>query len=210
MVISALERGVKKHLMLPDGEFERGSLYRGHFPLSGRRTLSGGDAASHRPAAHSCRRSRFPTRQLRGAMSSTWTPISSHVKGQSSAKRALEIAAAGGHNVLLIGPPGSGKTLMARCMPSILPDMTFSPKRWKRRAFTPLPATIPPSGLLTERPVSIAASHRVRTRRWSAAATTPCPEKSAKRTMEFCFWTSYRNTGATYSKRCASRWRTDL
>ena len=49
----------------------------------------------------------------------------SHVKGQKSAKRALEIAAAGGHNVIMIGPPGSGKTLMARCMPTILPDMTF-------------------------------------------------------------------------------------
>ena len=53
-------------------------------------------------------------------------PDFSEVKGQEHVKRALEIAAAGGHNICMVGPPGSGKSMLARRLPSILPDMTES------------------------------------------------------------------------------------
>ena len=53
-------------------------------------------------------------------------PDLAQVKGQETAKRALEIAAAGGHNLLMTGPPGAGKSLLAACLPGILPDLTPS------------------------------------------------------------------------------------
>ncbi|WP_106639451.1 YifB family Mg chelatase-like AAA ATPase [Allosphingosinicella vermicomposti] len=53
-------------------------------------------------------------------------PDLAQVKGQETAKRALEIAAAGGHNLLMSGPPGAGKSLMAACLPGILPELTPS------------------------------------------------------------------------------------
>ena len=146
MVISARERGVKK-IMIPAACVNEVSCVEGLeiYPVG---TLRG--AVRHftgeqpiepvKPVAY---QALISHRQ--------YAEDFCHVKGQSQAKRALEIAAAGGHNVLLIGPPGSGKTLMARCMPTILPDMTFEEALEATRIHS-VAGSVPPTGLLTERP----------------------------------------------------------
>ncbi len=78
-------------------------------------------------------------------------PDLSEVKGQETAKRALEIAAAGGHNLLMIGPPGSGKSMLASCLPGILPPL--SPREALEVSMIhSLAGTLPEGGLLHRRP----------------------------------------------------------
>ncbi|MEE1218790.1 MAG: YifB family Mg chelatase-like AAA ATPase [Ruminococcus sp.] len=78
-------------------------------------------------------------------------PDFSQVKGQLEAKRALEIAAAGSHNLLLIGPPGSGKSMLAKRVPSILPDMNFD-EMIETTKIHSIAGTLRNDGLVTQRP----------------------------------------------------------
>jgi len=78
-------------------------------------------------------------------------PDLADVRGQEVAKRALEVAAAGGHNLLLVGPPGAGKTLLARTVPGLLPPLSLEEAIVVTKIHS-LVAELPPAGLLSRRP----------------------------------------------------------
>ncbi len=76
----------------------------------------------------------------------------SEVKGHGHVKRALEVAAAGGHNVLMKGPPGSGKTMLAKRLPTILPDLSFEESLETTKIFSVSGLLNENSGLIRQRP----------------------------------------------------------
>ena len=146
MTISAREAGIGR-IALPEGNAREVSCVAGIeiLPFSSLKDLVAclRGALEVRPVAP------VEYRALLGARAAT--SDFRYVKGQKFAKRALEIAAAGGHNAMLIGTPGSGKTLLARAVPTILPDMSFEEALEATRIHSAA-GIAPESGLLTERP----------------------------------------------------------
>lgn len=98
----------------------------------------------------------------------------SEVKGQAEAKRALEIAAAGGHNCIMVGPPGSGKSMLAKRIPTILPDMTFEEKLETTKIYS-IAGLIPPGKAIIDNRPFRSPHHTVSAQALTGGGTTIRP-----------------------------------
>ena len=147
LVISAHERGIREVILpaenAPEVQAVQGmrvypahTLYEAVMHLSGAAPLLAQEQKSY---AESLRE-----------RTAAWDMSS--IRGQTGARRALEVAAAGGHNMLMVGVPGSGKTMLARCLPGILPSMTVQEAFETTRIHSVAGILPPGTGLLTERP----------------------------------------------------------
>ena len=156
--------------------------------------------------AHLCRTQRLePATANKQPPGTLERPDLADVRGQHHARRALEIAAGGGHSLLLIGPPGTGKSLLASRLPGILPAMTETEalEAATLRSISGLPVEY--SSWRAR--YSVHRTTRPPPWRWSAAAPTRVPAKSRWRITACCFSTNCRNSSGACWKSCASRWK---
>ncbi len=147
MVISALQCGVQDIIVPMANANELNCLQNAHvYPANTLQEVIG----------HLSGKARLPELQQRSyeelLQASPITQDLSKVKGQYMARLALEIAAAGGHNLLMVGVPGSGKTMLARCLPSILPPMSYAEALETTKIHSTAGMLNAGAGLICERP----------------------------------------------------------
>ena len=147
MVISAQENGIRD-IFLPEKNAKEVSCIQGMniMPVSHLRQVI--EWVEHPEGI--IRQEQIPFEQLKNE--NTHGTDMSQIRGQKGARRAIEVAAAGGHNMLMIGVPGSGKTMLARCIPGILPPMSFEESLETTRIHSISGKLVPGSGLMVTRP----------------------------------------------------------
>ncbi len=147
MVISASEQGIEE-VILPEGNAEEVACIQGIrvYPAKNLRAVAM-HLKGKTPISAQIQRSYQEILQ-----SKVCAVDMAQVQGQLAARRALEVAAAGGHNMLMIGVPGSGKTMLARCLPGILPPLSFSEALETTRIHSIAGKLRPGDGLMAARP----------------------------------------------------------